>query len=303
MARRRLSVQPIGRGPLRRPVIPVRRLTLRPEPGMAPLDALVATPPDATGALVYVPGFNTPLGEWEVAKCQLLADASGLAVVVSELPGLSHHGDPIPEAVRRDLLRQRLQSWAELNFSYVAAALRTLDGLPVRQLLGYSTGCSLATASLPWLAELGTPEALSLIEPVAIAPRRLAALAIHDAADLARLPAALTTNRHQGWLRPLHGRMLSDHAVHYTFGDLLALTQVLRADELPAALGRSSPARVALVRGERSALCPRPAFEALDRQLEDAGVAGPTIEVRGLGHQLWHSFPALVTVARAVLAG
>ena len=39
--RQAITLSPDGRAPLHRPAIPVRRLTLRPQPGMAPLEALV----------------------------------------------------------------------------------------------------------------------------------------------------------------------------------------------------------------------------------------------------------------------
>ncbi|MCB0913418.1 MAG: hypothetical protein KDB60_17570, partial [Propionibacteriaceae bacterium] len=66
--RSRATIQVDHRAIDAKPAIQVRQHTLRPA-GHAPLDALVATPPDPAGVLVYFPGFNTPLGPWEIAKC------------------------------------------------------------------------------------------------------------------------------------------------------------------------------------------------------------------------------------------
>ena len=127
------------RAPLRRPSVPVRRLTLRPAPRLPRLAALVGTPAASRGVLVYFPGFNTPLGEWEVAKCQFLAEATSLTVVMTEIPGMSRFGDPIPDAVRRDMLRRRTGSWAELNLAYLAAAIAQgeVSDTEVMEVLGY----------------------------------------------------------------------------------------------------------------------------------------------------------------------
>ena len=43
------------------------------------------------------------------------------------------------------------------------------------------------------------------------------------------------------------------------------------------------------------------AFDKLDRRLAEQGVPGPTITVTGLGHQLWHSFPMVVQLTKAML--
>jgi hypothetical protein len=60
-------------------------------------------------------------------------------------------------------------------------------------------------------------------------------------------------------------------------------------------------ARCALVRGSRSSLCRRPDYDKLDESLSERGVPGPTITVEGMGHQLWHSFPIVVQLTRAML--
>lgn len=292
-----------GRAPLHRPAVPVQRLTLRPRPGMAPLEALVGTPSDSTGALVYFPGFGTPLGEWEVAKCQFLAQATSLTVVMTEIPGMSRFRDPIPAVIRRDMLRQRIDSWAELNLSYFAEAFRAggVTNTETMQVLGYSTGCSLATAALGQLAEWGPVEGLNLVEPVAIVRRSLASLQADNLADWGRLPWVHATNRHHDWVVATRRRQAHEPSIHYSAVDLLAIAQVLSSEGLLAELERADLADCAIARGERSSLCRRSDFDKLDGLLAERGIPGPSITVPRLGHQLWHSFPTLVGLVRAML--
>ncbi len=292
-----------GRAPLHRPAIPVRRLTLRPQPGMAPLEALVGTPADSRGVLVYFPGFNTPLGEWEVAKCQFLAQATSLTVVMTEIPGMSRFRDPIPSAIRRDMLHRRIDSWAELNLAYFAEAFRAgeVGNTETMQVLGYSTGCSLATAALSQLAEWGPIEGLNLVEPVAIVRRSLASLQADNLADWGRLPWVHATNRHHDWVVATRRRQAREPSVRYSAVDLVAIAQVLSSESLLAELERVDLARCAIARGERSSLCRLGDFDKLDALLADREVPGPSITVPALGHQLWHSFPTLVGLVGAML--
>ena len=292
-----------GRAPLRRPAIPVQRLTLRPQPGMAPLEALVGTPADSHGVLVYFPGFNTPLGEWEVAKCQFVAAATSLTVVMTEIPGMSRYRDPIPSAVRRDMLRRRVDSWMELNLAYFAEAFRAGQVVHTEkmQVLGYSTGCSLATAALRDLAEWGPIQGLNLVEPVAIVQRSLASLQADNLADWGRSPWVHATNRHHDWVVATHRRQAHEPSVHYSAVDLVAIAQVLSSEGLIASLEQTELASCSIARGERSSLCRRGDFEKLDALLAERGIGGPSITVPKLGHQLWHSFPTLVALVTAMM--
>jgi len=285
-----------------RPETLVRQHTLRPT-GRTPLDALVATPPVSHGVLVYFPGFNTPLGPWEIAKCAHLADATSLTVVVTEIPGMSRFGHSIPKAVRTEMLHGRIDAWAELNLAYVAEALEVGD---VRhpehmQVLGYSTGCSLAVSALPLLGEWGPIEGLNLVEPVAITTRNIASLQAHNIADLGRMPTALATNRDHEWVMAARRSQRREPSVRYSPVDLVAIGQVLANPGLLEGLDAVELARCALARGSRSSLCRVGDYERLDAQLAGRGVPGPTITVDGLGHQLWHSFPIVAQLTQAML--
>ena len=285
-----------------RPETLVRQHTLRPT-GRSPLDALVATPPVSHGVLVYFPGFNTPLGPWEIARCAHLADATSLTVVVTEIPGMSRFGHSIPKAVRTEMLHARIDAWAELNLAYVAEALEVGD---VRhpehmQVLGYSTGCSLAVSALPLLGEWGPIEGLNLVEPVAITSRNIASLQAHNIADLGRMPTALATNKDHEWVMAARRSQRREPSVRYSPVDLVAIGQVLATQGLLEGLDAVELSRCALARGSRSSLCRLGDYERLDGQLAGRGVPGPTITVDGLGHQLWHSFPIVAQLTKAML--
>jgi len=286
----------------RRPQIEVARHTLRPG-GLPPLDSLVATPADPMGVFVYFPGFNTPLGPWELAKCQYLAQVTHMQVVSTEIPGMSRFGDPIPKAVRADMLRGRIASWTELNLAYVADAMTAgaVANTDQMQVLGYSTGCSLAAAALPALAEWGPIEGLNLVEPVAISKRNIASLHAHNMLDLGRYPFSLAANLGHDWvMRAYRGQRREPH-VRYTTVDLLAIATVLAGEELGQRLDRVELARCAITRGSKSSLCRRADFDKVDQSLAARGIPGPTITVEHYGHQLWHSFPALTAVVDAML--
>ena len=273
---------------------------LRPS-GLPKLDALVATPSDPHGVLVYFPGFDTPLNSWERAKCQYLAGVSGLQVVLTEIPGMSRYGDPIPRAVRADMLRGHIGSWAELNLAYLAEAMAEVANTETMQVFGYSTGCSLAVSALPSLAHWGPIEGLNLVEPVAISKRNIASLQAHNLADWARLPVSLGTNLGHGWVMEAFRSQRREPKTKYGIADLLAIGTVLAGAELAARLDQVELASCALARGERSSLCRRADFDQLDAALTVRQIPGPTITVARLGHQLWHSFPTVAALAEEML--
>lgn len=301
--RPRTLVAPRPKTAIDHPTIPVEQFTLRPG-GLAPLDAMIATPAQSRGILVYVPGFNTPMGPWEMVKCQHLAQVSHLTVVMTEIPGMSRFKAPIPKPIRKQMLAGSIDSWSKLNLTYLAEAIRLgrIDNLDSIQVLGFSTGCSLAASALPELAGWGRLDALNLVEPVAITRRNLAALQAHNLADLGRMPAALATNLRHSWLRTAWQQQQREPSVHYTPIDLLAIASVLATEGLLQELRDVEVSRCSLVRGERSSLCRVTDFEALDQLLTDRGVPGPTITASGLGHQLWHSFPMIAELTRLMLA-
>jgi hypothetical protein len=287
----------------RRPPLEVVRHTLRP-PGLAKLDALITSPSDPTGVVVYFPGFNTPLGPWEMAKCQYLAEVTSMQVVLTEIPGMSRFGDVLPRAVRADMLRGHATAWAELNLTYISAALQAgqIAHAETMQVLGYSTGCSLAAAALPVLAQWGPIEGLNLVEPVAISKRNIVSLHAHNMLDLGRYPFSLATNIGHDWVMKAYRGQRREPNVRYSTVDLLAIATVLASEELGEHLDQVELTRCAIARGAKSSLCRRPDFDKVDAALSARGIPGPTITVEGLGHQLWHSFPTVIGLAEAMLA-
>lgn len=260
-----------------------------------PLQATIAPPEASERLLLYFPGFNTPLGPWETAKCRMLAAAFGEPVLLTEIPGMSCFGDALPRGVRKSMLRGDIDAWAELMVEYQFAALRALGHpLPAQvDLIGYSTGCSLAVAALHRWREVADVRSATLIEPVSTMSRSLVKLEMHNLADVLRQPASYATNHPHDWVMDARRRQLREPWVRYGPIDLVAIAQVLAQPHLPGDLPFDGSMSINLVRGKRSDLCHDESFQALH---EAAPARGITVEVDGLGHPLWHSFPLLDTL-------
>lgn len=260
-----------------------------------PVEAMLAGPEASPGLLVYFPGFNTPLGPWEAAKCRMLAASFDEPVLLTEIPGMSRFGDALPGRVRKRMLRGDIEAWTDLMVDYQLAALDAL-GRPRPErvdLIGYSTGCSLAVAALRHWREVADVRSMTLIEPVATLPRNLLTLELHNLADVLRQPASFATNHAHDWVMRARRRQLREPWVRYGPVDLVAIAQVLAQPHLPGDLPLDGSLAINLVRGERSDLCRRETFQMLHEGAPEAGV---TVEVTGLGHPLWHSFPVLDAV-------
>ena len=262
------------------------------DPDQPPLQALLVGEP-SDRLLVYFPGFNTPLGPWEAAKCRMLATAFDEPVLLVEIPGMSHYGDPLPSRVRKQMLKGDVQAWANLMVDYQEAALASLGlALPSTiDVLGYSTGCSLGVAALSRWGRDTAVRSVSLVEPVATMPRNLFRLELHNLADVLRQPASYATNHPHDWVMRARRRQLREPWVRYGPADLVAIAHVLGRPHLPGDLPLDGSVAVSLVRGDRSDLCHSDSFAALAAAApNDAGI---TVEVQGFGHPLWHSFPVL----------
>ena len=268
------------------------QFVVRIDPDTPPLQAMLVGDSDADRLLVYFPGFNTPLGPWEAAKCRMLAHSFGQQVLLVEIPGLSHYGDPLPVAVRNTMLRGEVGAWADLLVDYQLAALESLGhAVPATvDVLGYSTGCSLGVAALRHWQERADVRSVTLVEPVSTMSRSLLKLEIHNMADGLRQPATYATNHRHDWVMRTRRRQQREPRVRYGPADLVGLAQVLARPHLPGDLPLDGSVAVNLVRGERSDLCDRQSFDALHEAAPDVGV---TVDVAGFGHPLWHSFPVL----------
>lgn len=286
----RLSVD--SSHPIDEPLGRVLQFVVRIGPDAPPLEAMLVGPGSSERLLVYFPGFNTPLGPWEAAKCRLLAAAFDADVLMVEIPGMSRFGDALPARVRRTMLGGDVQAWALLLAEYQLAALSALGRrLPaVVDVLGYSTGCSMAVAALPGWQGRALVRSVSLIEPVALLSRNLLQLELHNVADVLRQPGTYATNRRHDWVMRTRRRQLREPWVRYGPVDLVAIAQVLAQPHLPGDLPLDGTVAINLVRGERSDLCPRDSFEELHAA---APPVGRTWDVEGFGHPLWHSFPLL----------
>lgn len=291
----RLVVQPSA--PL--PALPPARthqFVVRVPGRSAPLEAMVVRPAaDTERVLVYFLGFNDPLGPWEGAKAALLAEAFGAAVVAVELPGQSRFGDPIPGDVRGPMLRGRIEPWVALQWDYLRVAMEVAGLSPTGfDVLGYSTGCSLAMSSLGTLAGIAPLRSVMLIEPVGALRRSMGALAVHNLLDVVRQPPSYRSNHAHDWVMELRNRQLREPWIRYWPQDLMAITTILRRDHIRSHLALLGDVPLHLVRGSTSDLCRADAF----RELGHAHERGVSITVPGFGHPLWHAFPVLVPLIR-----
>lgn len=300
--RRRVRLRVDPRREIPEPHGRLLQFVVRLDPDDPPLQAILVGEPKADRLLLYFPGFNTPLGPWEAAKCRMLAQAFGQPVLLIEIPGQSHYGDPLPVAVRRAMTRGDVQVWAELMVAYQTAALAALDHPEPRQVdvLGYSTGCSLGVAALDDWAARADVRSVTLIEPVSTLSRNLAQLELHNLAEVLKQPASFATNHGHDWVMRARRRQWREPWVRYGPRDLVAIAQVLSRPYLPGELPLDGSVAVNLVRGDRSKLCRPEQFDGLHELAPEAGI---TVDVPRYGHPLWHSFPVLQELTPLLAAG
>jgi hypothetical protein len=136
---------------------------------------------------------------------------------------------------------------------------------------------------------------------VAITKRNIASLQAHNMMDLGRMPFSLATNIGHDWVMRAYRGQRREPKVRYSSVDLLAIATVLASEELGQHLDRVELVRCAIARGAKSSLCRRSDFDKVDASLAARGIPGPTITAEGLGHQLWHSFPAVIGLVEAML--
>lgn len=263
---------------------------------------MIGTPEQSRGLTLHFVGFNIAMGPWEAAKCAVWAALTQTTVVMCELPGFSRFGHYLPTRVRHDLLDADPASWASATLTCLRTAAEQ-EGVPEPErveVLGYSTGCSLAVAALPAIQASYEVGSLTMIEPVAIADRSLERLTFHNTADLARMLKTVPPNIPTSWVRRAGLAQFHEPRLHFTPADFLALICLLASDDTRVRMNSLDLATTHLVRGSQSRLCPEQAFNLLDADLEARGVAGKTCTVSGLGHQLWHCLPAIDALARAL---
>ncbi|MDR2974437.1 MAG: hypothetical protein LBV00_06955 [Propionibacteriaceae bacterium] len=343
------------------PLARTERITVR-VAGLAPIDALIARPEHPVGVTVHFVGFGIPMSDWERAKAALFADASNTIVVMCELPGFTRHGAELPVTIRQDLGQGDPLSLAEATWGCLEHAIRQAtsraggrpaSGLAAHDLdqldgwrfdvMGYSTGCSLAVAVMPTIQTRYRVTRLTLVEPVALLRRSLPHLAVDNVTDLARIVRTIPGNLSDPWARRLLTQRRAGHGIHFSQADFWALVAMLAGDDTRARLdlatrsgagpGRMAPATnqqnpspaanhepsqeedrfhgtdpsnrptwppTDLVYGELSRLTSSVAVTGLDADLAGRGVPGMTCLVPRLGHQLWHSMPAVAALARTL---
>lgn len=250
---------------------------------------------------VVVQGIQSWIEEFELQRLGLIARMLGARLVVVEVPGFGVAGSRVLSGERRALLAGDFGPLASRMFAAAAVVLGDEDDHAL-SFLGYSMGCSVATAMAKVAAARGwTIDQLVLVEPVALHQwkvRHLVAatrredrwiadyVATNDSVDGAVAP----WDRRPGVRPPTRRRV-----------DLLLLGAALRKGALAGDLRAGvTPRRVVVVHGDRSALS-EAAYQPIVTALRGRGIAAVELTVPG-HHAFWHSLAAVEDMTRRLTA-
>lgn len=264
-------------------------------PGVTVIDGGVERPP-----LVSTLGAFSRLDPFETDRYQRLAAIQQRRIAIVETPGWTK-GTRLPPIAREELRKGSFTTVGRLMGEAVTAVADLAVGGPV-SVLGYSMGCSTATAMAGWFTDHGVcVRHLTLIEPVAITPR-------HPSVLLAR-------NSWEGLFSVKHLR--ENKGIHEipspslaSWGDrrripeplhlLWALSRGRLAEQVTALARRAPGLAVSLINGGASRLVSKKDLQALAEALLGLGVRVQVRTVDGAHHALWHSRPTVGQLAQVI---
>lgn len=255
---------------------------------------------DAQPTLVSTLGAFSKLDPFETDRYQRLAALQQRRIAIVETPGWTK-GTSLDRLARQELRAGQFTSIGRAMGESVAAVVDLETGSDV-SVLGYSLGCSTATAMATWFVEQGLRlRHLTLVEPVALTPRTPSRL--------------LAVNTWEGLFSAKHlreNRALAEipKSSTWSFGDRRRLPEPLhllwalsrgRLPEQVTALARSTPGLgVTLIRGGSSQLVRKEDVRALGAVLRGLGADVELRVVTGAHHSLWHSRPMVGRLAEAI---
>ena len=255
---------------------------------------------DRAPTLVSTLGAFSRLDPFETDRYQRLAVAQHRRIVVVETPGWTR-GTRLTASARAEL---RLGGFgavgASMGESVLAAA--GLAGGDEVSVLGYSLGCSTATAMTRWYAEQGLRiRHLTLVEPVGLVPMTPTALVARNTWEGLFARRHLRENHHLTEVPAPSALSLGDSRRLPEPAHLLwALCRGLLADAVCDAARACPGLAVTLIRGGSSRLVDPPALRALAQRLRGLGATVDTRVVVGAHHALWHSRPTVDRLADAI---
>jgi hypothetical protein len=264
-------------------------------PGVTVLDG-----GDRAPTLVSTLGAFSRLDPFETDRYQRLAAAQHRRIAVVETPGWAKGTRLTPSARAELRLGEFGAIGAAMGESVVAAA--GLDAGDEVSVLGYSLGCSTATAMTRWYAEHGLRvRHLTLVEPVALVPMKPTELLARNTWEglfarrhlqenhhLTEIPAPSVVNLGAGQRLP--------EPLHL----LWALSRGRLADTVCEAARAYPGLAVTLIRGGSSRLVDHRAVRTLAARLRELGATVDTRVVVGAHHALWHSRPTVGRLAEAI---
>lgn len=272
--------------------------------GVAVLEPLRFTQRTVVAAM----GFAASIELFELQRYRLLAQTLRTRVVVVETPGCGVPNSALTGAERWALLRRSDYEPAAARMLSAAAQVDTevrrgLDaGNGELRFVGYSLGCSLATA-MAHLTRTRTGKgvaSLVLVEPVAGRPWSPRALWAATRAEDALVGAALADNVPvRGAVEPWDRRSDGARAPHVNRLDMLLLANALRSGRLPDEVAALGAKQVVVVHGTDSRYGLAEAARAIGRSARTAGSRVTELEVPG-SHGLWHSLPTVEQLGRRI---
>lgn len=264
-------------------------------PGVTVIDGGNAQP-----TLVSTLGAFSRLDPFETDRYQRLAALQERRIAIVETPGWTK-GTKLDRIARAELRAGRFTSIGRA-MGESAATVVGLEPGSEASVLGYSLGCSTATAMAAWFVDRGIRlRHLTLVEPVALTPRTPSRLVAVNTWE------GLFSARHLRENRALDDLPKSSAA---NFGDTRRLPDPLhllwalsrgRLPEQVTALARRTPGLgVTLIRGGSSQLVRKKDIRALGAVLRALGADVELRVVTGAHHALWHSRPMVGRLAEAI---
>lgn len=272
-----------------------RHVAVPGHPGVTVLDGGSQAP-----TLISTLGAFSRLDPFETDRYQRLAAAQHRQVAVVETPGWTK-GTRLGRTAREQLRTGNFHAIGTSMGEAVVSAAHLEPGAEV-SVLGYSMGCSTATAMALWYAENGLRvRHLTLVEPVALVAMNPTELVARNTWEGLFARRHLQENHH---LAEIPTPSLAHLGDRRRLPDPLRLIWALSRGRLAEAVCEVALAcpglAVTLIRGGSSRLVDHRAVRALAASLRELGATVDTRIVVGGHHALWHSRPTVGRLAEAI---
>lgn len=264
-------------------------------PGVTIVDGGSAAP-----TLVSTLGAFSRLDPFETDRYQRLAALQHRRIAIVETPGWTK-GTRLNRTARAQLRRGDFSEIGAMMGRSVVAVAGLESGAEV-SVLGYSLGCSTATAMATWFAENGLRlRHLTLVEPVALASMTPAELAARNSWEGIFAHRHLKENSLVSEIPKASMASWGDtRRLPEPFHLLWALSRGRLTDHVCAAANLAPGLAVTVIRGGSSRLVDQAAVRTLAGRVRDCGGSVDTRIVIGGRHALWHSRPTVDALAEAI---